>query len=193
MNLGKKLTLNNVLHVPDNHKNLVSGSLLSKKGFKLVFESDKFVLTKSEMYVRKGYMSDGLFKMNVMTIISNINKNTSSTYMLELSNVWYGRLWNVNYNTMHILVNLELLPKFHIDSNHKCETCVESKWTRSLFNSIERSIEQLKLIYNDICDLKFVELEVLKSTSLLFINDCIRYYHVYLLRTKDEALEMFTH
>ncbi|XXG68848.1 hypothetical protein AAC387_Pa06g1848 [Persea americana] len=49
MTSGKELTLNNVLHVPDIHKNLVSGLLLSKKGFKLVFESDKFVLTKSGM------------------------------------------------------------------------------------------------------------------------------------------------
>lgn len=40
---------------------------------------------------------------------------------------------------MHRLVNLELFPKFHIDSDHKCETCVESKLTRSPFNFIERS------------------------------------------------------
>ena len=66
----------------------MSRSLLSKKGFGLVFESDKFVLTKSGIYVGKGYMSDGLFKMNVMIIVSNFNsKNTSSVYMIESSNV----------------------------------------------------------------------------------------------------------
>jgi len=53
MTSGKELTLNVVLHVPDIRKNLVSGSLLSKKGFKLVFEYDKFVFTKSGMYVGK--------------------------------------------------------------------------------------------------------------------------------------------
>ena len=46
MTSGKDLTLNIVLHVPDIRKNLVSGSLLSKNGFRLVFEFDKFVLTK---------------------------------------------------------------------------------------------------------------------------------------------------
>ena len=44
---GKKLSLNDVLYVPDIRKNLISGSILSKKGFKMVFKSDKFVLTKS--------------------------------------------------------------------------------------------------------------------------------------------------
>ena len=94
MTLGKELTLNDVLHVPKIRKNLVSRSLLSKKGFKLVFVLDNFILTKNGMYVGKGYMSNGLFKMNVMTVvplIKNINKkNTSSTYMLESSNVWHG-------------------------------------------------------------------------------------------------------
>lgn len=60
MTSGKELTLNNVLHVPDIRKNLVSGSLLSKAGFKLVFESDKFILTK-KWYVGKGYMSNGFY------------------------------------------------------------------------------------------------------------------------------------
>ena len=54
-----------MLHVPDIRKNLVSCSLLSKNGFKLVFESDKFVLTKNGMYVGKGYISNGLFKINI--------------------------------------------------------------------------------------------------------------------------------
>ena len=38
--------------------NLVSSSLLSKNGFELVFLSDKFVLSKNDMNVRKGYLSD---------------------------------------------------------------------------------------------------------------------------------------
>ena len=82
MTSGKELVLNDVLHVPDIHKNLVSGSLLSKHGFKLVFESNKFVLTKNGMYVGNGYMESGLFKMNVIRDLSN-NKITSYVYLTE--------------------------------------------------------------------------------------------------------------
>ena len=46
MTFGKTLTLNNVLYVPEINKNFVSGSLLSKHGFRMMFESDKFVLSK---------------------------------------------------------------------------------------------------------------------------------------------------
>ena len=108
MTSGKELTLNDGLHVPKIRKNLVSGSLLSKKGFKLVFVSEKFILTKNGMYVGKGYMSNGIFKMNVMTVVpptKNINnKNTSPAYMLESSNVWHGRLGHVNYDTLRKLI-----------------------------------------------------------------------------------------
>ncbi|KAI5314260.1 hypothetical protein L3X38_043436 [Prunus dulcis] len=82
MTSGKEDTLNNVLHVPEIRKNIVSGSLLSKNGFKLVSESDKFVFTKNGMYVGKGYLTDGLFKMNVMTIVHKVNNKVSSAYIL---------------------------------------------------------------------------------------------------------------
>ena len=110
MTTGRFLTLKDVLHVPEIQKNLVSGSLLSKNGFKLVFESDKFSLFKSEMYVGKGYFSNDLFKINVMTTFPTFdnNKGTSTVYMLELSNVWHGRLGHVNYHTLHRLINLNL-------------------------------------------------------------------------------------
>ena len=79
---GKKLTMTNVLYVPEIHKNLVSSSLLNSHGFRLVFKLDKFVLSKS-MYVGKWYMSDDMWKLNVMNIIkSDTNKTSTSAYIL---------------------------------------------------------------------------------------------------------------
>ena len=132
--------------------------MLSKNGFKLVFESSKFSLFKCGMYVGKGYLSNDLFKINVMTVFPTIDnyKNTSFIYMLELSNVWHGRLGHVNYYTLDRLINLNLLPKFKIDFNHKCEICVEPKMARASFKSVERSTGPLELIHSDVCDMKVV-------------------------------------
>ena len=141
MTLGKQLTLNNVLYVPKIRKNLVSGLLLNKHGFRMVFESDKVILSKSRMYVGKGYVFDRLFKLNVMTIINK--NNQSSVYLLESSNLWHGRLGHVNYDTLHRLINLDHIPFYQIDSKHKCEICIEAKLTRSSFQTIERNTEPL--------------------------------------------------
>ena len=48
--------------------NLISESILSKKSFRMVFKSDKFVLTKGGVYVGKCYLIDGLFKANVAVV-----------------------------------------------------------------------------------------------------------------------------
>ena len=61
---GNVVTLTHMLHVPEIRKNVVSGPTLSKKGFKLVFEYDRFILTKAGMYLGKGYLVEGLFKLN---------------------------------------------------------------------------------------------------------------------------------
>lgn len=53
MTWSKELSLNNILHVSNIRKNLVLGSMLSKTGFKLVFVSAQFILTKSNMYEGK--------------------------------------------------------------------------------------------------------------------------------------------
>ena len=94
MTSGKELVLTYVLHVPDICKNLFSDSMLSKNGFKLVFESDKFVFMKNGMYVGKRYMTNGMFKMNVMTVKRDFNNNKASTsvYLIESFTLWHDRL-----------------------------------------------------------------------------------------------------
>ncbi|KAK1682932.1 hypothetical protein QYE76_043780 [Lolium multiflorum] len=62
---GKIVQLKNVLHVPSIKKNLVSGSRLMKDGFKLVFESNKVVLSKFLV------VKSGVDDMNVGTIFES--------------------------------------------------------------------------------------------------------------------------
>ena len=127
-----------------------------------------------------------------MTVIkSNMNKASSSAYILKLSNLWHGRLGHVNYATLRRLINLDHIPTFQIDSQHKCETCVEAKLTRSSFQSIERHTEPLDLIHSDICDLKFVQTRGGNKFFITFVNNSTKYCYVYLLKSKDEAIENF--
>ena len=60
MTSSKVVTLNRVSYVPELRKNLVSILVLTKNEFKCVFVSGKVVVSKNDMYVGKGYLSDGL-------------------------------------------------------------------------------------------------------------------------------------
>ena len=137
-------------------------------------------------------MESGLFKMNVIRDLSN-NKTTSFVYLTESSILWHDRLGHVNYISLRKLMNLDLLPKCHIDHNIKCQICVEAKLTKTPFYTVERSSKPLDLIHSDICDLKFVQTRGGKKYFITFIDDCTRFCYVYLLRGKDEAIEVFKH
>jgi hypothetical protein len=50
---GKTVLLKNVQHVASIKKNLVSGSLLCRDGYKLMFESNKCILSKYETFFWK--------------------------------------------------------------------------------------------------------------------------------------------
>ena len=65
------------------------------------------------MYVGKGYVNDRLFMLNVMTVKPKIDdKASSSAYLLESSNLRHGRLGNVNFNSLHKLINIKHIPNF---------------------------------------------------------------------------------
>ncbi|CAA3002976.1 wall-associated receptor kinase 2, partial [Olea europaea subsp. europaea] len=84
---GKKITLTNVLHVPEMNRNLASGVLLGKLGIKSVFEFGKLVLTHSGHFVGKGYSTEGMVKL--CTVENNSNKIKSFAYVIDSFNLWH--------------------------------------------------------------------------------------------------------
>ena len=107
----KKLhTLNNILHVTDIRKDLVSVFLLGKNNFKMIVKINKFVLLKNGMFFEKdAYLCDDLFKINSITIIKNDEMNNNNNHYLH-----------VNYNSTQSLINIEYLPSIVFEKNHKC-------------------------------------------------------------------------
>ena len=73
----------------------------------------------------------------------------------------------------------------------KCEICVEAKLAKNSFHSMYRNIEPLWLIHRDLCDLKLAQTRGGKKYFITFIDDCTRYCYVYLLNSKDDAMNMF--
>lgn len=109
----KLITLNNMLHVADIKMNLMSRSLMNKNIFKLIFESNKLLLSKNKIFIGEEYFCDDLFKINVMTIVimneKKENYNAFSSYLHESCNMLHDMLGHVNYYSMQI-INLDILP-----------------------------------------------------------------------------------
>jgi hypothetical protein len=87
------MLLKNVQYVPSIKKNLVSGSLLCRDGYKLVFESNKCVLSKYGTFVGKGYESGDLFRLSLHDVC---NKSVNNVILNELY-IWHSRLYHINF------------------------------------------------------------------------------------------------
>ena len=68
---------------------------MNKVGFKQVFKTDQYVLSKKGMCASKGYACDCLFKLNI-----KMNENSSLAYIVSCVNVWHGRLCHMNNKYM---------------------------------------------------------------------------------------------
>ena len=64
------------------------GSLLNKHGFNLLFEADKFIISKGGAFVGKRYLYEEMFKLN-------INKMPISAYFVDCLSLWHGSLGHV--------------------------------------------------------------------------------------------------
>jgi hypothetical protein len=99
---GKTLSFKNVQHVPGINRNLISDSLLCCDGFKLVFESNKFIVSKFGLFIGKGYDSGGLFRLSVIDDCNNMANSISCSEMnVGEAVVWHSRLCHINFD--HII------------------------------------------------------------------------------------------
>src|SRR5262249_8721630 len=94
---------------------------LVKHDFELVFKSNKVVITRHGNFVRKDYVFDGLFILNVMNDFEFNKKSSASIFHVESCDLWHTRLGHVNLKTTQHMVHLDLIPKFDIKSKEICQ------------------------------------------------------------------------
>jgi hypothetical protein len=189
---GKIMQLKNVQHVTSINKNLVSGSLLCRDGFKVVLESNKFVVSKCEQFISKCYVCEGLFRFLVSDFCNKSVNNICDGINESDASVWHSHLYHLNFGSMSRLSSLNLIPNLYIIKGSKCQSCVQSKQPRKPHKvAEERDLTPLELIHSDICEMNGVLTGGGQRYFMTMIDDASRYCYVYLLKTKDEALNCF--
>ncbi|GJS40803.1 zinc finger, CCHC-type containing protein [Tanacetum coccineum] len=167
----KIVLLFNVLHVPNIRKNLVSSSVLNNCGYKHVIESNKSVLSKHGVFIGFGYLSNQMFKLNIVN--NNIASAFMSTSKLNNSILWHARLGHVHFKMMKDMSKDGLIPSFDMDTE-KCKTCMLNKITNKSFQNVKRETEVLELIQSDLCDLHATPLLGNKKYFVTYIDDASR-------------------
>nr|KAJ0219071.1 hypothetical protein LSAT_V11C300118320 [Lactuca sativa] len=191
---GKCLCLNNVLYVPGIRKNLVFEIVLNNCGYKQVLESDKYILSRHGSFIGFGYVCNGMIRLNINYLFidnSVCMASTSTSNNFNKYELWHARLGHIHYKRLKDMSKMSLIPSFDMQNNKKCKTCMLTKITRQPFKDVVRESKVLDLIHSDLCDFHATPSLGNKKYVVTFIDDASRYCYVYLLHSKDEALDKF--
>jgi hypothetical protein len=146
----KTVLLKNVQYVPSIKKNLVSGSQCCQDGYKIVFESNKYALSKYGTLVGKGYDCGGLFHLSLHDDM--YNNIVNNAIIPDELNIWHSRLCHVNFGCLSRLANMNLIPKINLVKGSKCHVCVQSKQSGKPHKVTEaRNLAPLELVHSDLC------------------------------------------
>ena len=122
---------------------MISGSPFILSGYKIVLESNHLVISKENLFVGKGFVSGGLFRLNVcespdLSLNRSSDCSSSSSIVLNIvsGEVWHAGFDYVNYGTLRRLMNLDLIPKSKIGQGSKCQIYVQAKLPKKPFQHI---------------------------------------------------------
>jgi hypothetical protein len=97
---GKIVQLRNVQHAPSINKNLVSDSFLCSDGFKVVLESNKFIVSKCGQFNGKGYVCGDLFHFSVSNFYNKSMNNICDGINKSDASIWHSHLCHLNFDFM---------------------------------------------------------------------------------------------
>nr|GEV69108.1 zinc finger, CCHC-type [Tanacetum cinerariifolium] len=179
-NVGNKANGSCTKGSGDGSSNPLKGQNMFNKSLQIYY-----VTYVSEVYF---VQDDDVTWLNI--VFDNIGSAFISTSKLNDSILWHAILGHVHFKRMQDMSKDGLIPAFDMDTE-KCKTCMLTKITKKPFKNIKHETEVLELIHSDLCDLHANPSLENKKYFVTFINDSSRFCYVYLLHSKDEALDKF--
>jgi hypothetical protein len=102
----KFVQLKNVHRVPSIRKNLISSSLLCQDGYKLLFKSNKCIISKYETFLCKDYESKDLFHFSLSyTCFKYVNYGRHD---IE-ADIWHSCSCHINFGCMTCFTSINLI------------------------------------------------------------------------------------
>lgn len=190
------LTLQNVYHVPNIRRNLLSVSQIEMKNKKLIFNNGgvKILNKRTRMIVGEAFNKDGLYIIKAENIKGKPNQpetyNVNSTKLNE-SQKWHQRLGHINIRSIKELSDKNLvrgLEDINVD-NINCDGCNVSKSTKAPCKRIKgrHTKTVLELVHSDLCGPMPSKSIGGSEYFLTFTDDYSRKTTVYCLKGKNEV------
>jgi hypothetical protein len=191
---GNQALITGVLYVPDMKSNLLSMGQLVEKGLSMtlcnnemkVFNNDKKLilcapLSKSRTFQVKLTASD--------------SHCLASEVIHDTTWLWHLRYGHLNFKSLNNLKNncmVNGLPEIRVPKD-MCRNCLIGKQSRKSFvdHIAMRAKNKLDVVYSDVCGPFDTESLGGNKYFVSFVDEYSRMMWLYLIKTKDEVLNVF--
>lgn len=110
--------------------------------------------------------------------------------MVESSHLWHDHLAHVNFNSLKLIKKLGLI-NFN-DELDTYEISVKSKTKKNIpFSSVKRDSKISDLINSDTFEFNGMLIHGEKRYFITFVDGCTIFLHVYFIKTKNKAFDIF--
>lgn len=186
--IGAKLVLKNVRHVPDIRLNLISTGKLDDEGFCSTFYSGQWKLTKGSLVLARGKKHTSLYLLHATISTDRVNVADD-----DPARLWHRRLGHMSEKGLSCLIKKNALPDLKSAKLDKCSHCFAGKQNRVSFkrHPPSRKSGLLDIVHSDVCGPLKVKTFSGALYFVTFIDDCSRKLWVYALKTKDQVLDVF--
>jgi len=141
-----------------------------------------------------GELHNDLYSINLENGVAYNSMNVSGGLKQcvvneDSSMLWHQRWGYISIERIKRLVNDGVLSTSDFANFETCVDCIKGQQTNKLKIGAKRSSNLLDIIHTDICCLN---MEASNTRYFItFIDDYSRYMYLYLLHSKDEALDAF--
>jgi transposase InsO family protein len=191
MSDGVVRTLEEVRHIPDMRKNLISLGILDSKGYSYKSENGIMKVSKGAMVVMTGQkISSNVYKLLGNTILGGVAAVAESEDDDTL--LWHMRLGHMSERGMRELHKRNLLTGIKLCKLDFCKYCIMGKQCRVRFKTATHKTNGiLDYVHSDILGPVRTSLKGGAQYFMSFIDDYSRKAWVYFLENKSEVFVKF--
>lgn len=190
---GEERLLHEVYFIPSLCSNIISLGQLSENGNKVIMHGDFLWIyeKQGDLLMKVKRSLNRLYKI----IIESSSNECLLSKSEETSWLWHSRLGHVNFKAMKLMSNAHMadgIPDF-VQPKEICSGCLLSKQARKPFPAQSTFVAKkiLGLVHADLCGPISPPTPSGNRYFFLLVDDFSRIMWVFMLKTKDEALEHF--
>ncbi|GKC36157.1 retrotransposon protein, putative, unclassified, partial [Tanacetum coccineum] len=190
---GEHRKLDEVYYIPDLCSNIISLGQLAEGGDEIKIK-DPFLWVHDEagkLLMKVGRSPNRLYKIE----LEEVSSMCLTARFSDPTWLWHMRMGHINFTSMKHMAEkkmIEGMPRLDIPSQ-PCEGCLVGKQTRHSFpaHTNYRATKRLELIHGDLCGPISPPTPSGNRYFMLLVDDYSRVMWVYLLKSKDEAFQVF--